>query len=63
MRRRAYRAPVRELRLELKHLREEEAVLQEEIRQLRAAVQIYNEVINTLTARAGAPNAAGQRAV
>jgi hypothetical protein len=51
------------LRLELKHLREEEAVLQEEIRQLRAAVQIYNEVINTLTARAGAPNAAGQRAV
>ena len=55
-------APVREMRLELENLRREEAVLQEELRQLRAAVQIYNEVVNTLAARAGAANTMGQRA-
>jgi hypothetical protein len=50
------------MRLELENLRREEAVLQEELRQLRAAVQIYNEVVNTLAARAGAANTMGQRA-
>jgi hypothetical protein len=42
-----------ELRSTIAVLRDEEANLQEEVRQLRAAVQIYNEVVARLAERTG----------
>lgn len=50
-------APAGTLQTEIESLRKEEAALQEEVRQLRAAVQIYKDVVNRLAARAVAAGA------